>query len=323
MGPDGVCGCSEPFDSAMFPNCPTDWNPCNSLGGSIGEASNVARILGARTFRGAEMFIMFVMITASLSTLDSTFTSASKLVSLEFGGWLRLAGDTRSFVGPLKPMDTAHIGKDHIVLARIFIVVLVIVGNCFLGYEKDAMKATTIAGTSIMGIGPPIWCMCFWKVKTESRKGWVRAPLAFLVPWAVGWVFGISYFLDGQNKSFRALECTEASATINPFSESYCSELGFTYGLQIGSYDQNGVDTWMYYARFFGTNLVGHAICIVLFLVFFAFHQMFPKLWPSPLEEVEAEPDEGSMIGIPLPEWATSMKGKGEEVSSQKETAKI
>lgn len=321
IGPDGICGGGcDTFDSTLFPDCPTEWNPCNSLGGAVGEASNVARILGERTFRGAEMFIMFVMITASLSTLDSTFTSASKLVSLEFGGWLHLAGDTRSFVGPLKPMDTAHIGKDHIVLARIFIVVLVIVGNCFLGYEKDAMKATTIAGTSIMGIGPPIWCMCFWKVKTESRKGWVRAPLAFLVPWVVGWVFGISYFLDGQNKSARALECAEA---IVPLSESYCSELGFTYDLQIGSYEQNGADNWMYYARFFGTNLVGHAVVIVLFFIFFAFHQLFPKLWFSPLEEIEVEPDEGSVIGIPLPAWSNSMKGKGVEVGSQGETAKM
>merc|ERR1712166_1604886 len=101
------------FAADAFQNCPTTWDPCASLGG--------------RTFRGAEMFIMFVMITASLSTLDSTFTSASKLVSLEFGGWLRLAGDTRSFVGPLRPIDTDHIGKDHIILARVFIVVLVIV----------------------------------------------------------------------------------------------------------------------------------------------------------------------------------------------------
>lgn len=307
MGLDGgLCGgCGESLDRNLFPDCPTDWDPCASLGGAVGEASNVARILGARSFRGAEMFIMFVMITASLSTLDSTFTSASKLVSLEFGGWLRLAGDNRGFVGPLKPMDTAHIGKDHIILARIFIVVLVVVGNCFLGYEKDAMKATTIAGTSIMGIGPPIWMMCFWRVKTESRKGWVRAPLAFLVPWVVGWVFGISYFLDGQNKSARALEC----AADPSLSESYCSELGFTYDLQIGSYtDHNGVDTNMYYARFFGTNLVGHIIVIVLFFIFFVFHQMFPKAWPTPLEEVEAEPEEGSMIGIQMPAWVATKK---------------
>jgi len=324
MGPDGgLCGCgmdAANFAADAFQNCPTTWDPCASLGGSVGEASNVARILGARTFRGAEMFIMFVMITASLSTLDSTFTSAAKLVSLEFGGWLRLAGDTRSFVGPLRPMDTQHIGKDHIVLARIFIVVLVIVGNCFLGYEKDAMKATTIAGTSIMGIGPPIWCMCFWKVKTPERKGWVRAPLAFLVPWAVGWVFGISYFLDGQNKSARALECSNENMTL---SESYCSELGFTYDLQIGSYSQGGEDQWMYYARFFGTNLIGHAVVIVLFFICFAFHQMFPKAWPSPLEEVEAEPDEGSMIGIPLPAKTKQVGDSSPPKVVEQETAKL
>jgi hypothetical protein len=123
--------------------------------------------------------------------------------------------------------------------------------------------------------------------------------LAFLVPWAVGWFFGISYFIDGQNKAARALECA-ADPTL---TESYCSELGFTYDLQIGSYDQNGVDTHMYYARFFGTNLVGHATVVVLFFICFAFHQCFPRAWPTPLEEVEAEPDEGSMIGIQMPAW--------------------
>lgn len=158
-----------------------------------------------------------------------------------------------------------------------------------------------------MGIGPAIWFMCVWKIRTPTfpnRKGWVRAPLAFIVPFFVGWVFGISYFLDGQDKAFRALECGEEGSTL---SESYCSELGFTYDLQIGSYVQDDARQWMYYARFFGTNLIGHIIVIVLFGMFFAFHQLFPKLWFSELQEVQAEPDEGSMIGIPLPGKAIQM----------------
>jgi hypothetical protein len=265
------CGCANGIPTFQHGMCPTDWNPCSHLIGSVGEASDVAWILGRRTYRAAEIFINFIMITASLSTLDSTFTSASKLVSLEFCGWLGISGDNRSKSGPLRPHDQAHISTTHMIIARCFIVFLAFIGTCVLGYEKDAMSATTIAGTSIMGIGMPIWWMCIWKTKSDSRRGWVQAPLAFFVPFCVGWFFGISYFLNGKDEA----------------------KDGWTYDLQVGTYDDaNGVEQHMYYARFLGTNLVGHAVVIVLFFIFFAFHQMFPKLWFWELAEVEIEVDE-------------------------------
>lgn len=263
------CGCDGGVALAVTGTCPADWNPCEFLTGSRGEASQVAAILGHRTYRGVEVFVNLVMITASLSTLDSTFTSAAKLVSLEFCGWLQLEGDTRTSLGPLRPVDIDHIGYQHITVARAFIVFLMFVGNSFLGMETDAMKATTVAGMAVMGLGWPIWWMTIWRTKKDGRRGWRKAPLAFIVPFAVGWFFGMSYYFQGQ----EAVEYPERA-------------LGWTYDLNIaGSYTKNdGTEADYAYGRYLGTMLLGHAICLGAFLVFFVFHQVVPLT-----AEVEAE----------------------------------
>jgi hypothetical protein len=265
------CGCSEGVALAATSSCPAGWNPCQFLAGARGEASDVAAILGQRTYRGVEVFVNLVMITASLSTLDSTFTSASKLVSLEFCGWLQLEGDTRQAMGPLRPVDIDHIGHQHITVARAFIVVLMFVGNSFLGMETDAMKATTVAGMAVMGLGFPIWWMTIWRTKREGRRGWRRAPLAFVMPFAVGWFFGLSYYFQSKEKAETG-------------------KMGWTYDLNIaGSYTTNsGVETDYAYGRYLGTMLLGHAICLGSFIVFFVLHQVFPLT-----AEVEAEGEGG------------------------------
>ena len=53
-----------------------------------GSANGVASVVGG----ALECFILFVMMTSSLSTLDSTFTSVAKLVPLELCGWLKIPG---------------------------------------------------------------------------------------------------------------------------------------------------------------------------------------------------------------------------------------
>ncbi|CAK0910786.1 unnamed protein product [Prorocentrum cordatum] len=272
------CGCSGGAALAATSACPTDWSPCEFLAGERGEASDVAAILGQRTYRGVEVFVNLVMITASLSTLDSTFTSAAKLVSLEFCGWLQLEGDTREAMGPLRPVDIDHIGHQHITVARAFIVILMFVGNSFLGMETDAMKATTVAGMAVMGLGFPIWWMTIWRTKREGRRGWRRAPLAFVAPFAVGWFFGLSYYFQGKDVAdWKAL---------NPGLAFPESELGWTYDLNIaGSYTKNSGEEADYaYGRYLGTMLLGHAICLGAFVVFFVLHQVLPLTL-----EVEAE----------------------------------
>jgi len=234
----------------------------------------IAELLGRHTFIGVETFVAMIMITASMSTLDSTFTSAAKLISLEFGGWLKLEGDTRDYSGPLRPHDLVHIGFKHMTLARAVMVLLALFGTAFLGIEGDVMKATTAAGTCVMGIGAPIWFMTIWKVKTStSSKGWHQAPLAFLVPFVVGIVFGLSYWANGRDGG------------------------GWTYDLKMGNF---------YYSRFLGTNFYGHLICIALFFIFFAIHQIpaVAQFFP----EVEAETEAATIIASKPTKAATDIE---------------
>jgi len=285
------CGCTGGMKAAApGPGCPADWNPCSKLVGSVGEASDVAWLLGRRTYVGAEIFINLVMISASLSTLDSTFTSASKLVSLEFCGWLKLSGDTRSLRGPLRPIDLPYIGSAHMSIARAFILFLAFVGTAFLGYEKDAMKATTVAGMSIMGIGMPIWWMTIWRTKQDGRQGWRQAPLAFIVPFVVGWFYGISYYIHGEDNTDRKTWCaanapTDATCVVNA--------QGWTYDLNVGTYTTaTGAEAQNAYGRYLGTMMQGHAVVIALFFLFFALHQVVA--WTP---EVEPENEEGTVMG--------------------------
>jgi Na+/proline symporter len=255
--------------------CPTDWNPCSRISSANGDSAFAAWVLGHNTTPILEIIINFIMITASMSTLDSTFTSFAKLVSLEFGGWLKLKGDGRRFLGPLRPQDFENIGSQHLLLARGAIVVLMFLGICFLGTEKDAMKATSAAGTMVMGIGAPMWVMTMWRTKTANHRGWVQAPLAFAAPFIVGIIFGYLYYNDGKEGE------------------------GVTYDhFRVGSTSSGD---YFYYSRFFGTNLIGHFVCFGVFIVCFLFHQLLPKLWFWELAEVEPEQDGSeTIIGVDL-----------------------
>jgi Na+/proline symporter len=268
------CGCDEAFvkSAAATSLCPADWDPCPLLA-TTGEASLVSALLGRHTFAMVDTFMALIMITASMSTLDSTFTSAAKLISLEFGGWLKLEGDTREQAGPLRPSDLKHMGGQHISLARVVMVALAFVGTAFLGIEGDVMKATTAAGSCVMGFAGPIWFMIIWKVKTPTQKGWHQAPLAFLVPFVAGMYMGLAYWADGSSAD---------------------DEPGWTYDWKLGASEQQ--PDGFYYSRFFGVNLYGHLICLALFLVFFALHQLpfVAKYFP----EVELEAEDAPLPGL-------------------------
>ena len=119
---------------------------------NTGSASGVANVMGG----AFECFILFVMMTSSLSTLDSTFTSIAKLVPLELGGWFRISsGDKRSARGPMAPLDP-NVSREHILLGRVAIFVLAVCGTLYMEMEGDAVKATTISGIMVLGPGPLI-----------------------------------------------------------------------------------------------------------------------------------------------------------------------
>lgn len=250
------CGCGAAAPVAL-PSCPTSWNPCHLWSTVAGDPAYAAYVLGRKSYRAVEVFIAVTMITAAMSSLDSAFTSWCKLSSLDFGGWCRLEGDTREEVGPLRPQDTGNIGPAHMLVARASCAFLGIASMVFLGVEKDAMAATSAGGTMVMGLGAPIWAMTLWRTKREGRRGWVQAPLAFVAPFAVGLAIGALYYVEGKNGSGVSYQFL----ALGPHSSSY--------------------------SRFLGVNVWGHLICFGVFLACFAFHQLLPRAWFWPLQEVE------------------------------------
>jgi Na+/proline symporter len=243
---------------------------------SSGSPANVARSLCGVTYGLMNM----IMMTSSLSTLDSTYTSCSKLISLELGGWFRLPGDTRKRLGPMTPTGE-HVTTRHIAIGRVSIAVLAIVGTVYLAAEDDVLKATTVSGTMVMGLGPPIYLMLLWRYNSQGKQnGFRRSPLAFVLSFVPGVVFGFLYQVSGYKDSDG-----------NPRHPALKAAL--TDGLSVGSGP---------YSMFFGLNLLGHGVCLVGCLVGFAIHQF---LWKLPRCEAE-ETVEDAATGERLPRPGSS-----------------
>ena len=148
-------------------------------------------------------------MSSSLSTLDSTFTAAGKAVALEFGGWLRLPGDTRKVRAPLRPNDAEHVTWWHVQLARLGMIAVATLGTLYLLAGAEPLSATTASGTTVMGLGPPIFLLLVWKYDTSDGSGtptgWRRSPLAFLLPFVAGATIGISTNIPFKAKPFPPL----------------------------------------------------------------------------------------------------------------------
>ena len=215
-----------------------------------GAPTVVAASLGG----ASEVLIMLVMMTSSLSTLDSTFTATGKLFGLEFGGWFLLPGDKRATRGPLKPTDEANVSTSHVAVARLCMVVLGIVSTFYLLADSTVLNATTVSGTMVMGLGPPIYLALFWRYASTdaSDDGWRQSPLAFLFSFAMGVVWG-SLFQDEK-----------MSNRTHPILADMA--------LGDGSY-----------AKLFGVNVWGHLSCAGACAVGFAIDQ-----WVLPLLGVAA-----------------------------------
>ncbi|KAK9831522.1 hypothetical protein WJX81_005358 [Elliptochloris bilobata] len=130
-----------------------------------GMPSSVSRFFGVGLFSVTNLIFIF----ESLSTLDSTFTSAAKLFGPEFTGLLE--------DGMPKPPQRATI--THLAWGRLVIVVLAAVGLLPLLMDVKALDATTVSGLVVMGLAPPIVLLLF----TSGYR-----PLTFHLPfwWGVG-----------------------------------------------------------------------------------------------------------------------------------------
>ncbi|MFB9051509.1 sodium:solute symporter [Formosa undariae] len=112
------------------------------------------------------LVINFIMITSAASTLDSTFSSFSKLVAID----LKL-GKSLSF-------------------GRLAMAVIAVLGTIPVFLDAEILSATTISGTMVIGLTP---VFLFWNIKTP--------PLSFYLSVGCGLGFGLFLILDYFPKS--------------------------------------------------------------------------------------------------------------------------
>lgn len=109
----------------------------------------------------AMLALNFIMITSASSTLDSTFSSFSKLIVVD----LKLANTT-------------------ITHGRIAMILVTLLGTIPIFFSPEILSATTISGTMVIGLAP---VFLFWKMKVR--------PIAFHVSVLIGIAFGLYYAL--------------------------------------------------------------------------------------------------------------------------------
>ena len=121
---------------------------CIILFSIIGVYAKVHGIVGDAAFEVGKAFglvtllvINFIMITSAASTIDSTYSSFSKLVSLD----LKL-GNTISF-------------------GRIAMVFIALLGTIPVFLNAEILSATTISGTMVIGLTP---VFLFWNIKVPK-----------------------------------------------------------------------------------------------------------------------------------------------------------
>lgn len=124
----------------------------------------VSQLLGA----GAMLAMNFIMVTSAASTLDSTFSSFSKLMVIDLGG-----------------------GEKHAVKkGRLMMVALMIVGTLPVFANPEILSATTVSGTMVMGLAP---VFLLWKIK--APKASFHLPVWFGV--GIGVLLAVGFFPKG------------------------------------------------------------------------------------------------------------------------------
>ncbi len=108
--------------------------------GLKGQATvEVSKLLGA----GAMLAMNLIMITSAASTIDSTFSSFSKLITIDLG--------KQQF--------------RQIRTGRLFMTALAIAGTIPVFFNASILSATTISGTMVIGLAP---VFIFWKTKAPK-----------------------------------------------------------------------------------------------------------------------------------------------------------
>jgi len=117
----------------------------------------VAKLLGVPMM----LLMNFIMITSAASTLDSTFSSFSKLALLDL-----------------------KVAKITVSSGRIAMVVLAVIGTLPVLFNPEIISATTISGTMVIGLAP---VFIFWNAKVP--------PLSFYLSVLGGLLFAVVFLL--------------------------------------------------------------------------------------------------------------------------------
>ena len=118
------------------------------------------------------IFMNIIMLTSAASTLDSTFSSVGKLVSVDL---------------------FSHVKMDKVKLARISMIVLAILGGLMVHANPTILSATTVSGTMVIGL-TPIFVFNKWqRAGQASYYASVLIGVAFgvalalkLIPYSIG-----------------------------------------------------------------------------------------------------------------------------------------
>ena len=157
------------------------------LNGMVGEAAvEVSKSVGA----GLMLLMNLIMITSAGSTLDSTFSSFSKLLVFDLG----------------RPE------KVSIARGRLAMVLVAVLGTIPVFLGPEVLSATTISGTMVIGLAP---VFILWNVKAP--------PIAFHLSVICGIVLGLSFAFGIWPQSFNWFSGDYSDLlSINLFGTALC-----------------------------------------------------------------------------------------------------
>ncbi|MFQ5893783.1 MAG: sodium:solute symporter, partial [Nitrospinota bacterium] len=141
--------------------------------------------LATAQFFGLPMLIIFnvIMLTSAGSTLDSTFSSVSRLAAHDITPMARLINSQRLLRARTFLQETSPV-----TFGQGAMVVIALLGNLPLIANPAILKATTISGTMVMGLAP---VFCFYWIKGAGRLSF---HLAFWTGLALGVVAALGRY---------------------------------------------------------------------------------------------------------------------------------
>lgn len=142
------------------------------LEGIEGEAAvEVSKLLGVVMM----LIVNFIMITSAASTLDSTFSSFSKLAIMD-----------------LKIVSSPSVTKGRVIMG-----VLTLLGTIPIFMNPEILSATTISGTMVIGLAP---VFLFWKWKAPRVSFYLSVGIGLCVGimLVMGVVSSDYYFTSGK-----------------------------------------------------------------------------------------------------------------------------